>query len=182
MEKVKPKREILKTILSTINCTGSFLASNTIPYTMRAVNIFDKKEKRKYEYYIKNKIIELRKRGLIKLVNKNGVSYYQLSEKGEKILLKYKIKKINKRKTWDGKWRIIIFDVPEKFRNSRDKLRQELKKQDFFKLQDSVWATRYDCEEFVALLKTDLKIGKNLIYIEANYLDFDKNLKNFFNL
>lgn len=40
---------------------------------------------------------------------------------------------------WDGKWRIVVFDLPEKQRILRNELRRELRAAHFGGLQGSVW-------------------------------------------
>ena len=47
--------------------------------------------------------------------------------------------KIDKPKIWDKKWRIVVFDIPEKQRGARDSLRTYLKKLDFYELQKSIF-------------------------------------------
>ncbi len=42
-------------------------------------------------------------------------------------------------KKWDRLWRIISFDIPQKYRNERDKIRRMLRKLGFRGLQRSVW-------------------------------------------
>ncbi|MBI2196819.1 hypothetical protein HYU45_04405 [Candidatus Daviesbacteria bacterium] len=46
---------------------------------------------------------------------------------------------------WDGRWRIVIFDVPEKRRSARDLLRHNLKTWGFTPWQQSVWVTKKNC-------------------------------------
>lgn len=46
---------------------------------------------------------------------------------------------------WDGKWRLVIFDVPEKRRAARDVLRRKLKDWGFIHFQQSVWGTKKNC-------------------------------------
>ncbi len=48
---------------------------------------------------------------------------------------------------WDGKWRILIFDVPEKRRIVRDVLRSKLKNWGLVPWQQSVWVTKKNCTE-----------------------------------
>lgn len=48
---------------------------------------------------------------------------------------------------WDGKWRIVLFDIPERNRVFRDILRQHLKELDFYKLQHSVFISPYPYEK-----------------------------------
>lgn len=42
---------------------------------------------------------------------------------------------------WDGLWRVVIYDIPEKNRNKRDKLRKWLKRFGFAQWQISVWVS-----------------------------------------
>jgi len=52
----------------------------------------------------------------------------------------------------------------------------------FVRLQDSVWVYPYDCEDFTALLKADLHIGREVIYIIAESIENDGWLREQFNL
>src|SRR3989344_3711951 len=48
---------------------------------------------------------------------------------------------------WDGKWRMVAFDIPEKYKKGRDALRQRLRKIGFCELQKSILISPYDCEK-----------------------------------
>lgn len=50
----------------------------------------------------------------------------------------------SRRQVWDGKWRVVVFDIPEKQRHLRDGLRLELKELGFGCWQRSVWVTPFD--------------------------------------
>ncbi len=52
----------------------------------------------------------------------------------------------------------------------------------FVRLQDSVWVYPYDCEDFIALLKAELKIGKDVLYAIADTIEHDKGIRRHFNL
>jgi hypothetical protein len=49
-------------------------------------------------------------------------------------------------------------------------------------MQDSVWIFPYDCEELVALLKADFKVGKDLLYMVVEKIENDHALRLHFNL
>ena len=49
-----------------------------------------------------------------------------------------------RRKDWDGRWRVVIFDIPEVQRGVRDEFRFELKKLGFGLWQRSVWVSPFD--------------------------------------
>lgn len=78
----------------------------------------------------------LTKKGLVK---KNGKRYF-ISNKGIK-LIKQKLsgENENQQKKWDGKWRLVTFDVPEKNRQARNWLRTELYAAGYQPLQKSVF-------------------------------------------
>jgi len=79
---------------------------------------------------------------------------FYLSSKGRTEIIKFIIKDKKKIKKWDGKWRAIIFDIPESDRRERNFLRRELKWMGFKELQHSVWITPQDIKkELLVLLK-----------------------------
>ncbi|MDP1689918.1 MAG: CRISPR-associated endonuclease Cas2 [bacterium] len=84
---------------------------------------------------------------------------------------------------WDGKWRMIIFDIKEKQRKRRDELRLLLGGAGFIKLQQSVWVHPYVCDEFIELLKAHLSSrGDELFYFTVQDLQPDTVLRRHFNL
>ncbi|MBI5003701.1 hypothetical protein HZC00_01255 [Candidatus Kaiserbacteria bacterium] len=83
---------------------------------------------------------------------------------------------------WDGRWRVLIFDIPEKYRRTREKLRMTILSVGFVGLQGSVWVFPHDCEDFVALLKADLHIGNNLLYMIVDEMEADGPLRKHFGL
>ena len=85
-----------------------------------------------------------------------------------------------KPKRWDGKWRMLVFDIPERRRKVRDQTRLTLVNLGFLRLQDSVWVYPYDCEDLITLFKTDFRIGKDLLYVVADAIEHDGPLRGHF--
>ncbi|MCD6500771.1 hypothetical protein J7K42_01995 [bacterium] len=109
-----------------------------------------------------------------------------LTQKGREKIIKLIIKKRNKGKVkkWDGKWRGIIFDIPELDRRDRNFLRKELYQMGFRELQKSVWVAPFDFERE---LKTLLKLwkrdfGGDIRFLVIEKIDNDSDLKQHFNL
>jgi len=90
--------------------------------------------------------------------------------------------KIRAPRVWDQKWRIVIFDIWERRRGVRDKLRRTLEKAGFRRIQDSVWVCPYDCEEFVTFLRADLRLGEGILYLIAEGVENDAKLRKLFGL
>lgn len=98
--------------------------------------------------------VEMRNLSRTKLIRKiaktkEGNYKIELTEKGRlKALEYYFLKQLKiKDKTWDGKWRMLIFDVPEELRNGRNALRWKIKKLGFYELQKSVFVIPYECKK-----------------------------------
>ncbi len=110
--------------------------------------------------------------------------HLRVTSKGRKYLahLEYSEYKLKKSKRWDGKWRVLIFDIPETRRSLRDKVRFTLRDMGFVLLQNSVWIYPYDCEDVVTLLKHDLRTGKQLLYMIVEELEGGNDLKKIFGL
>ncbi len=89
---------------------------------------------------------------------------------------------VQKPRRWDGKWRVLMFDVPEYRKSLRDKIRRTVSTIGFERLQDSVWIYPYDCEDLVTLLKADFKIGKDVLYMVVESLEGDGWLRAAFKL
>lgn len=81
--------------------------------------------------------------------DKNGFVKVVITKEGEKKVLRFKIDEmeIKKPAKWDGEWRIVIFDIPDRFKKAREALRKKLKDLGFVKLQESVFIFPYECED-----------------------------------
>lgn len=101
-------------------------------------------EKRKSRRAFQNLIYYLKKRGLIKEIEKDGGQAWLLTEKGRDKFLKIEPKFKNYKKRKDGKWIMIIFDIPEKMKKKRDLFRRQLQFLGFKILQKSIWVCPYD--------------------------------------
>ncbi|MEK7147912.1 MAG: CRISPR-associated endonuclease Cas2, partial [Patescibacteria group bacterium] len=123
---------------------------------------------------------KLAKKGLLKF---NG-KYYELTKEGEKYLRQLELRsfKLDKPRKWDKKWRMIIFDIPEKKRKVRTQIRTIFASVGLLRLQDSVWVYPYDCEDIVGLLKTDLGVGKDVLYIIVDEIENDRHLREEFGI
>jgi len=129
----------------------------------------------KYESYrtIYTQIYQLEKRGYLEKYKSRDREYLKLSSKGEAALLSLERKE-------DGKWKMIIFDIPEQQRDIRDYLRAKLKQLGFKKWQNSIWITPYTLpEDLLKELKTlSDKFFIRLITVES--INNEKGLKELF--
>lgn len=60
---------------------------------------------------------------------------------------------IKPQKVWDGKWRLILFDISAGERAKRNAFRSMIRRIGAVMLQKSVWVYPYDCSEHISLLR-----------------------------
>jgi CRISPR-associated endonuclease Cas2 len=81
---------------------------------------------------------------------------------------------------WDKKWRIVIFDIPEKERLFRAILREHLYNLKFFKLQQSVFVSPHPFEKPILELVALYSVQPYVRVITANKIDNELKLKKHF--
>ena len=109
--------------------------------------IFEKYRKDKNKRQFDDIIYYLKRNGYIKIKNLEGKKAIIITKKGINKVLKASFKAEDKIKRKDGKWIMIIFDIPEKTRKSRVLLRGILQNLGYKLFQQSVWITPYDVSE-----------------------------------
>ena len=176
------RTKINKAIISTIGIAGALSVATVAPGVFTVLGPIKFSAQRRYQ--VKGTLDRLEKYGYVTYEGKGKDMRVRLTEKGERFLDLIPEGKaiIEKPKRWDGKWRIIIFDIGESKKTLRNKVRTTLVTLGFVRLQDSIWVHPYDCEDFVTLLKADFKIGKEVLYIIADKIENDKTLRSHFDL
>jgi len=127
----------------------------------------------------------LKKRNLIFFDNRGGQFYISLTPEGKKLAGKYQIDdlKIKKPKKWDGKWRILIFDVLDKQKIKREALRGKIKELGFYQIQKSVWVYPYDFKNEINLLRSFFNFSKDeMKIIIASEIEGDQIIKKYFKI
>lgn len=84
--------------------------------------------------------------------------------------------------SWDGKWRIVIYDIPNEFDHLRYQVRAILGRAGFKQLQKSVWIFPHECKELTKLIKKDPRLGPFVLYATVEFLEGDLRLRSHFKL
>ncbi len=107
-----------------------------------------------------------------------------LTDKGKEKALTYNLDEmeIKKPKYWDGKWRVVLFDIPEKMRKIRDAFRHHLNQLEFYEFQKSVFVHPFDCQDEIDYLIEFYNARKFIRFIIAESLDNELHLKTHFKL
>lgn len=107
-----------------------------------------------------------------------------LTEKGKLRAMQFKVNdmEIKRSKRWDGKWRIVVFDIPEKIRAARDALRIKLCKLGFYELQKSVFIYPFECRDEIDFVAEVFQIRQHVRFGVLEHITNEAELIKHFDL
>ncbi|MEK9143234.1 MAG: hypothetical protein AAB481_01210 [Patescibacteria group bacterium] len=115
--------------------------------------------------------------------NKGNVTV-RITKQGMTRALSYKLEsmELQKPKKWDKKWRVVAFDIPEKYKRLRDVFRMRLGQLALYQLQESVYVSPYPCFDEVEFLRELYGVSFTVRYIVADRIEDDESLRQRFQL
>lgn len=176
----KKRMSTQEIVLRTVAVAGLISLAVVAPGAVGAMakmGILPSRRQRQHIVTARDRLI---KKGLIKLQEGKA----RLTPAGEAQLRRLQILnyRLKKPKRWDKKWRVLIFDIPERRKSTRNRVRMTLIRLGFSRLQDSVWVYPYPCENLISLLKADFKIGRDMQYLVVERIEYDRALREQFSL
>ena len=157
--------KILIIIDGIVKETGAFL------YPYKGIG----RHMRKYQGSFSKALYQLKQRGYLEEIEIENTKALKLTAKG-----KVKIISVNKKKKWDGFWRLIAFDIEETRKKTRDIFRSKLKELGFKRIQKSLWISPYDVSEQLEELISFLRLRNETEYFVTKIIsDNDKYLEMF---
>ena len=107
-----------------------------------------------------------------------------ITKQGMVRALTYQLETLNiqKPKTWDERWRVVIFDVPEKYKELRDTFRMRLRQMGLTQLQESVYVSPYPCFHEIEFLRELYGIAVTVRYLTVEKIEDDEFLRTYFKL
>lgn len=169
-------------MLKVIGVTAGIGVVVVAPSALEAMDIFikmhDKRKKSRFKEYAKSTgyfestdigagrfVIKLTSKGSRRLKNLELESYTPLPKKHK----------------WDGKWHLIMFDIAEKHKNSRDYIARCIKDMDLAPVQDSVYAYPYPLQDLAKIIRSHFPgLGRNVISLRADRIEGQDQLKKHF--
>jgi len=163
---------------------GVVVIAATIPNVAQLLKYFPGYKKgAKFNYQAKSALGRLAAKGCVVFVEEGGKRYSHITEKGKRMLqMETEKVAIAKKRKWDRRWRVVVFDIPERRKSVRTRLRRFMDEYGFVRLQDSVWIYPYDCEDLIALVKANFRLGADVLYMIVERLERDKYLREHFSL
>ena len=141
--------------------------------------------KQKYDNWRTKKILlQLERQKYVSPVyHKDGSVTVTITRKGLAHALTYQLDTMTlKPVKWDGKWRVVLFDVPEKQRKLRNLFRTRLKQLSLYQFQKSIFVSPYPCFNEVEFLRALYGVQFNVQYMLAEKIENDEVLRNYFEL
>lgn len=179
-----------KTVLKLVGA-GAFLISAMImpglPFVLKP--FIDEKRKEEYEVwkrfnipYLKRTLARLEKQKLVEILEGNNKQVVRITNQGKQKIIKMALDEliVEKPKMWDGRWRLVSFDLPEKLAKERKKFVEYLRAWKFYPLHKSVYLHAYPCFKQIEFLRDYMSIAEYVRNFIVLKIENDKLFKDFF--
>lgn len=136
------------------------------------------------ERRLRRRLKEMHEARLVKIYQEGDKFVVRLTKKGRKKYLKYQLEELNipKQEKWDGRWRIVAYDIPRDRSRGRDAMRETLKKLGFYQLQESVYLYPYPCEDVIDFIKEFYGVGDNVTLLTISGLEESDAYRDYFDI
>src|SRR3990167_1288378 len=183
--KIRRRANIQNAVLAAVGIAGILAFIMIAPNIFQALPRIMGKKRYKLAFQARTAASRLAIKGHVRFIERDGRKYIEITDAGRHALA-FEQEKAGlaamKGKNWDKRYRLVMFDIPEKYKTTRDKVRRLLNECGFLRLQDSVWIFPYDCEELITLIKSDMRLPRNLLYALVDSIENDKWIKRHFGL
>lgn len=138
------------------------------------------------EYYpssIHRHTMKLWRKGLVDVRESSDGYTVVITEKGRRDTLQYDLEAmtVETPTEWDGRWRMIFFDIPTTHK-ARNHFREKLLYMGFFCMQKSVYVYPYPCEKQIKFLREVYEMPHSVKYAVVESLENDEDLRRYFHV
>ncbi|MBI5220337.1 MAG: hypothetical protein HY978_00680 [Candidatus Liptonbacteria bacterium] len=107
-----------------------------------------------------------------------------LTQQGKNKTLAFKLDelKLTAPQRWDGKWRLVMFDIPKDHKFARDAFRKKLRDLKFYPMQKSVFLTPYPCEDEIDFLAMVFEVREHVLLLRVSRFEGEEKLRHHFQL
>ena len=190
-EKTEERNEKIKKLLLILGTGAALAVALTAPGTAKILKDFLPKDSDWDEWkhfnkdYLKRTLRRLEKEKVVEISSQDGVvGTVTLTEKGRKRVITGSMEtlKIPKPLKWDGKWRLVFYDIKDKRDGLRDQLRRYLLGAGFYPLQESVYLHAYPCEREINFLRYFLGVNSEVWIVLAEHIENDDRFRTYFDI
>lgn len=184
-------RASIKNVLTVLGIGATITAAALAPKAASSLlKIFYKKEnnwdswKQFNQGYLRQTLRRLERQKLVEVRKINGKEQITITDTGKTKLLTYSLAELEvpKQKNWDKKWRIVIYDIPNKKKRLQKLMRETLKNLGFLQIQESVYINPYPCYKEIEFLRTYYRMDEYIKYLLVEKLEDDSAYKTYFGI
>lgn len=184
-------RASIKNVLTVLGIGATITAAALAPKAASSLlKTFYKKEnnwdswKQFNQGYLRQTLRRLERQKLVEVRKINGKEQITITDTGKTKLLTYSLAELEvpKQKNWDKKWRIVIYDIPNKKKRLQKLMRETLKNLGFLQIQESVYINPYPCYKEIEFLRTYYRMDEYIKYLLVEKLEDDSAYKTYFGI
>ena len=133
---------------------------------------------------LQRSLLSLKHRKLVTFKKRKGKMVLVISVDGKERLVYGSLRNVQLQRPvkWDGKWRVIIFDIPEKRKSAREALRKKFCTLGLLRIQKSCFVYPYECREEIDTISSFFDVVEDITYIIAESFEGEQEAKEYFNL
>ncbi|MBI2004838.1 hypothetical protein HYS79_01595 [Patescibacteria group bacterium] len=107
---------VRRAVLGSVAAVGVISTALIAPNALSMLKPFLKQYERQKKYQTKKAISRLVAGGFLMMEKTRRGSFVVLTKKGKNCVAQWELRgyKVKKPKKWDKKWRVVIFDIPER--------------------------------------------------------------------
>lgn len=176
------KGEIADIVLSTLLAVGVITIAIAAPNAVQIFKYFTPGNSSD-RLRIKRAVSRLEHAGYIEQ-KETASGQFVLTQKGREKAMRHALArmKIASQKTWDKKWRLIMFDIPEGKKQARRAMNLALKKLGCAQYQKSVFITPFPCEKEIGFVGESFAVRDNIRIVVAIEIEKADALKKHFRI
>lgn len=160
--------------------TTALIAPNAVQvFDKPLMNVLKRLDKRQRDRELRRVLHYMKAKGLIKYKPRDYDHGIILTKSGKRRLKRSDFASlcIPKPRAWDGKWRLVFFDIPEVERHKRNSLNLKLKQLGFQQLQISIWVHPFPCRIEIEAVCEVLVIRPYVTCVEISQIDNSAKLR-----
>jgi DNA-binding transcriptional regulator PaaX len=163
---------VAKVTLLALAAAGAMTVAVMAPNIVQILGPHRRGRRRFYPTDVRRSLRQLERRGLIRATTRSGERTVMLTAAGRTQLAYWQLPARHRRtpRRWDGRWRLVCFDVPDTERTARRVLRQKLCEFGFLQVQKSVYIYPYECNDIVSILQDYFRLRPYLFYATTDHV------------
>ncbi|MBI4065293.1 hypothetical protein HY409_02905 [Candidatus Gottesmanbacteria bacterium] len=184
--KYAPVKEVLSILGKGVMLSAVILAPKSASFFLSLVKTSPDYDQWKHYNisYLRRTLRRLEQQKTVEITKEGNTDIVRLTQKGRQKILKYSIDTltIDTPKRWDGKWRLVLYDVPRKVDYARDLIRDALRAMGFYSIQESVYIYPYPCKDQITFLREYYALGRYVQYMLVDTIEDDEVYKTYFDI